>query len=54
MGRMVAGLLSRMAAKNLDGGWRNTPFFDKDGAPVRVPQVLSPEQRATAQRALGA
>lgn len=46
--RMIAGMVSRMASKNLSGEWRNTPFFDADGAPVVPPQVLSREERAAA------
>lgn len=48
MPRMVSRMLTRMAAKNLNGEWRDTPFFDADGAPVREPQVLSREARAAA------
>lgn len=50
--RMVLGVLSRMLAKNLDGTWRDTPFFDASGAPVREPRVSSREERAAALAAL--
>ncbi|CTQ50131.1 DUF6151 family protein [Jannaschia donghaensis] len=46
--RMVGRMVSRMAAKNLNGEWRDTPFFDDEGAPTRKPQVLSREERAAA------
>ncbi|PWJ18275.1 DUF6151 family protein [Jannaschia seohaensis] len=48
LGRMVGRMVTRMAAKNLNGEWRDTPFFDADGAPARPPQVLSREERAAA------
>lgn len=48
MGRMLGRMMSRMAAKNLNGEWRDTPFFDDDGAPVHDAKVLSREERAAA------
>ncbi|TFL19578.1 DUF6151 family protein [Jannaschia formosa] len=48
MGRMVGRWLTRMAAKNLNGEWRGSPFFDAEGAPRVPPQVLSREERAAA------
>jgi hypothetical protein len=47
-GSMVMRMVSRMAAKNLNGEWRGTPFFGADGAPILPPQVLSREERAAA------
>ena len=47
-GRMVARMVSRMAAKNLNGAWRGTPFFREDGTPAVDPRVLSREERAAA------
>lgn len=32
---MGAGVLTRMITARLSGRWRNTPFFDADGAPIR-------------------
>lgn len=47
-GRMLARMVSRMAAKNLNGEWRDTPFFDDEGSPARDPKILSREERAAA------
>ena len=46
--KMVGRMVSRMIAKNLNGEWRGSPFFDADGAPVVPPQVLTREERAAA------
>ncbi len=47
--RMVTRMVSRMAAKNLSGEWRGSPFFEEDGTTPKVPpQVLTREQRAAA------
>lgn len=46
--RMVGRMVTRMAAKNMNGEWRDTPFFDDHGAPAVSPQVLSREERAAA------
>ncbi|CUH41066.1 hypothetical protein JSE7799_03809 [Jannaschia seosinensis] len=51
--RMVARIASRILAKNLSGEWRDTPFFDKAGAPVVEPRILTREERAAALMALG-
>ncbi|GIT90316.1 hypothetical protein JANAI62_02010 [Jannaschia pagri] len=48
VGRMVTRMVTRMAAKNLNGEWRDTPFFDDSGAPALPPQVLTREERAAA------
>lgn len=53
LGRMVGRIVTRMAAKNLSGEWRDTPFFDDDGAPVRDPKVLTREERAAALMGVG-
>lgn len=45
---MVVRMVSRMAARNLSGDWRDTPFFDDTGAPAVSPRVLSREERAAA------
>lgn len=46
--RMLGKMVTRMAAKNLSGDWRETPFFDDDGAPAVPPTILSREERAAA------
>ena len=51
---MVGRMVSRMAAKNLNGEWRDTPFFAEDGRPVVTPKVLSREERAAALMGVGA
>ncbi|MCK0165970.1 GFA family protein [Jannaschia sp. S6380] len=51
--RMVGGMVSRMVAKNLNGDWRDTPFFDDAGTPTVSPQVLTREQRAAALMGVG-
>lgn len=41
------GIFKRMAAANLSGKWRDTPFFDiETAAPVVAPKVISKERRA--------
>jgi hypothetical protein len=52
MVRMVSRMVSRMAAKNLSGEWRGTPFFGDDGAPAREPKLLTREERAAALMAV--
>ena len=47
-GRMVARMMQRMAAQNISGAWRETPFFGEDGKPVREPRVSSRAERAAA------
>ncbi len=46
--RMISRLASRIVARNLDGRWRESPFFDADGDPVRAPRILDREERAAA------
>ena len=48
LARMVTRMASRIAAGNLSGGWRDSPFFDDAGAPVVAPQVLGKADRAAA------
>lgn len=43
--RAISRLISRIAARNLNGEWRKSPFFDEDGRPVRTPRILPPEER---------
>ncbi|KQQ97108.1 DUF6151 family protein [Massilia sp. Leaf139] len=42
----VASLGTMLVKARLDGGWRDNPFFDTAGAPVRTPRVLTREERA--------
>ncbi|MEM9795560.1 MAG: DUF6151 family protein [Pseudomonadota bacterium] len=51
--RMLGKMISRMAAKNLNGDWKDSPFFEPDGAPIRPPQVLTREERAAALMGVG-
>ncbi|MFO6465408.1 DUF6151 family protein [Jannaschia sp. KMU-145] len=49
MPKMVGKMLVRMAAKNLNGDWKDSPFFEADGTtPTVIPQVLTREERAAA------
>lgn len=52
LGRMVGRMAVRMAAENLSGDWRDSPFFDGGGAPVVPPRVLTREERAAALMAV--
>ena len=45
---MVTRMATRIAAKNLNGSWRDTPFFDADGDPTVEPAILTREERAAA------
>ena len=47
-------LASRVIGRNMSGDWRDTPFFDAAGNPVRDPKVLTPQERSAAQRAIRA
>lgn len=51
--RMISRMASRILAANLDGSWRDTPFFDADGAPVVKPRVLTRDEREKALRGVG-
>jgi len=42
----VARIGAMIVKARLGGGYRDNPFFDASGAPVRVPQVLTREERA--------
>ncbi|QNA89345.1 hypothetical protein G4G28_14260 [Massilia sp. Dwa41.01b] len=42
----VVKIGSMITAARLGGGYRDNPFFDAGEAPVRVPRVLSREERA--------
>ncbi|MEM9638690.1 MAG: DUF6151 family protein [Pseudomonadota bacterium] len=46
--RMLGGLLKRSLAAYLNGTARQNPFFDKDGAPIVTPQIISKADRAAA------
>ena len=47
----VAGLGSSLVRARLDGSYRNTPFFDRQGIPVASPRVLTRDERARAVNA---
>jgi hypothetical protein len=47
-------LLFTMAATRLSGGWKRTPFFDADGAPVAAAKVLDKAERQALAHAVGA
>jgi hypothetical protein len=42
----VARIGAALLKARLGGGYRDNPFFDASGAPVRSPRVLTPEERA--------
>jgi len=44
--RAVPRLGAMLVGARIGGGWRENPFFDAAGAPVRAPRVLSREERA--------
>ena len=50
--RMVGRMIPRMLSRNLNGSWRDSPFFAKDGAPVAPPHLLTREERAAALMAV--
>lgn len=48
---LAIGKIGVMLVKaRLNGGWRDNPFFDASGAPVRAPRVLTLEERAALAR----
>jgi hypothetical protein len=47
----LARILSHVGADRLTGRWRQTPFFDAGGRPVRRPQVLSGSERRALEAA---
>ena len=49
----VAGLSLALARARLDGSYRRTPFFDRQGTPVALPRVLTRDERARAMDAGG-
>lgn len=50
LGKMFGGLLKRALAAYLNGTARQSPFFDRAGAPVVTPELISKEARAAAYR----
>ncbi|MFC5512018.1 DUF6151 family protein [Massilia jejuensis] len=46
----VAGIGAMFVKARLSGEWRDNPFFDASGAPVRAPQVLTRAARAAITR----
>ncbi|PZX16565.1 hypothetical protein LX81_01936 [Palleronia aestuarii] len=45
---MVAGVGRRVLTSRLSGGWKSTPFFAEDGAPLSPPTEPAPEARRAA------
>jgi len=46
----VARVGAMLAKARLTGGYRDNPFFDASGAPVRAPRVLTLEERSALTR----
>ncbi|MDB5792838.1 MAG: hypothetical protein JWQ80_2862 [Massilia sp.] len=46
----LASIGAMLVKARLGGGWRENPFFDASGVPVRAPRVLTPEERAALTR----
>ena len=46
MALAVTRIVAMLARARLSGGYRDNPFFDAAGAPVRAPRVLTKEERA--------
>lgn len=46
----VAKIGGMLLTARLGGGWRENPFFDASGAPVRSPKVLTLEERSALTR----
>jgi hypothetical protein len=42
----LAKIGAMLVKAGLAGGWRDNPFFDAAGAPVRAPRVLTPAERS--------
>ena len=42
----IAQIGAMLVKARLGGGWRDNPFFDASGAPLRAPRVLTREERA--------
>jgi hypothetical protein len=51
-GLMVTAMVSRMARAWITGTWRDTPFFDAQGAPAAPARILCRADRAAARAAL--
>ncbi len=47
--RMVAGIASRIAAGNMRGAWRASPFFDGIGDPIVAPVIVTTAARSSAK-----
>ena len=45
---MLTSMMGRMGKSWIKGTWRDTPFFDETGTPVREARVLTREERAAA------
>lgn len=46
----IARIGAMLVKARLGGGWRDNPFFDAAGVPVRAPRVLTREERAAVTR----
>ncbi len=46
----VARIGGALVKARLSGSYRDNPFFDAAGAPVRAPRVLTKEERAAVTR----
>ena len=45
---LLVGVAKRVLAARLSGRWKNTPFFDADGAPVAEPGRPDADERRRA------
>lgn len=48
MGRLAWRVAQMMLSANLSGSWRQNPFFDASGKPIRTPRTLTRDERAAA------
>jgi len=46
----VAKIGAMVVKARIGGGYRDNPFFDAAGAPIRTPRVLTREERAAITR----
>lgn len=51
--RTMWTILGMVLGSRLSGRYRNTPFFDADGAPIAIPEVLQADERARLRAAPG-
>ncbi|UYV38740.1 DUF6151 family protein [Rhodobacteraceae bacterium D3-12] len=48
MGHLAWRVAQLMLSANLSGSWRENPFFDDTGKPIRTPRTLTREERKAA------